>query len=262
MAVYSLSTRQTAHGETIMRVVRERGLIDKAAEYGIACSGAEASLTNWANAGTSTHTAKGGQIDGRQLNDAERAETAKSLNSPYSDGTPPWGDNLDSCGLFAQRWIEGWCGGDVMAIMTPDISTGDFLNHLEWVDGWETMPPGDVIREVQGYYDDIYTDWLDTAQAFVAARPGGSVPPGPEPAPEIPKKALIVKRENGVVDWAWTDDLSFMLRIPSQNYYLNLQFAGTITVEYGTAESCDTGFIDWMKGQVAGAGGQIFEPAQ
>jgi hypothetical protein len=72
---------------------------------------------------------------------------------------------------------------------------------------------------------------------------------------------LIVKRADGV-DWAWSDDMSFMLKIPTQNYYLNLQFAGVINVEHGTAEPADGGFIEWYKGQVLGRGGTVFEPAQ
>ena len=180
MTVYNLSAKQKGHASTILGIARKRGLPDKAGEYGIACSGAEASLINWANAGTSTHVAKGGKISGRQLNDAERAETRKSLGSPSSDGTPPWGDNLDSCGLFAQRWIEGW--GNVMDIMKPDYSTGKFLDALIRVNGWEQMAPGDVIKKVQGYYSDIYTDWLDTAQAYVRANPRPGQPPTPPTA--------------------------------------------------------------------------------
>lgn len=167
MAVFKLSDRQLGNAQTILEVVCGRKLPKKAAEYAIACAGAEASITNWANAGTSTHTAKGGKISGRQLNDAERAETRKSLNSPYSQGVPPWGDNLDSCGLFAQRWIEGW--GNVMDIMVPTYSTGKFLDGLVKVPNWETRPAGEVIKQVQGYYADVYTDWLDTAVWYVGS---------------------------------------------------------------------------------------------
>jgi len=53
-----------------------------------------------------------------------------------------------------------------------------------------------------------------------------------------------------------------MIRIPTEDYYKNLQFAGVIDVAHGAAPTCDTGFVNWFKGQVIGAGGTVFEPQQ
>ena len=102
-----------------------------------------------------------------------------------------------------------------------------------------------------------------TAKARACGLGGGSAPPSPEIPPlEGVTMPLIVKRQNGVVDWAWDDAMRVMIRIPSQNYDSNLQFAGVIDTGHGAAESCDDGFIDWFKGQVLGAGGTVYEPAE
>jgi hypothetical protein len=90
---------------------------------------------------------------------------------------------------------------------------------------------------------------------------------GPGPLPPLPPlegltMPLIVKRENGAVDWAWDDAMRVMIRIPTENYYRNLEYAGVIDTAHTTAPSCDTPFIDWFKGQVLGAGGTVYEPAQ
>lgn len=132
-----------------------------AAVYAIACSGAEASLTNWENGGTSTLV---GKVEGRQLNDAERAVARRSLG--LGDGVPPWGDNLDSMGLFAQRPMTGW--GTPEQIMVPEYAAGKFLERLAKVPDWKSLDPAVVIAKVQGYYDPgIYTKWLETAMAVV-----------------------------------------------------------------------------------------------
>jgi len=96
--------------------------------------------------------------------------------------------------------------------------------------------------------------------AEVAASLGGSVPPIIPPLPEGLSMPLIVKRENGAVDWAWDDAMRILIRIPTADYYANLQFAEVIDVDHGTAPECDSAFIDWYKGQVIGAGGTVFEP--
>ena len=88
---------------------------------------------------------------------------------------------------------------------------------------------------------------------------------GPAPIPPDPEEinmALIVKRENGYIDWAWSDDMRLMIRIPNEDYYKNLQFAGVIDTGHGEADACDSGFISRFKGVVRDAGGIVYEPAQ
>jgi hypothetical protein len=129
-----------------------------------------------------------------------------------------------------------------------------------------------ILDEVQGGvdwlegYDEMHFEIAvsaSTLAGIAATLPsgGGPIPPVDPPIPPGVTLPLIVKRADGV-DWAWSDDMSFMLKIPTQNYYLNLQFAGVINVEHGTAEPADGGFIEWYKGQVLGRGGTVFEPAQ
>ena len=164
MTVWQLSPKQLGYVQLITRLAVDNGLGRQGAVYAVACSGAEASLMNWENWGRSTHVARGGRINGRQLNAAERRMCLRSKG--LGDGAPDWGDNLDSMGLFAQRPTEGW--GDPEQIMQPQLATKAFLGRLAAVKGWATMPAAEVIRRVQGYHSDIYTDWLATADAVVS----------------------------------------------------------------------------------------------
>ena len=119
---------------------------------------------------------------------------------------------------------------------------------------------GDYTGTPDEMHFEIIVDANQLAQ--VAALLGDSVPPGPIPPLEGINMPLIVKRENGVVDWAWDDTMRVMIRVPTENYYKNLQFAGVIDTDHGAADACDSGFIEWFKGQVLGAGGTVYEPAQ
>lgn len=160
--VYPLSTRQRDYARRILQVGRGQFgelLGPNAAVLAIACSGAEASLTNWENSGSSTLTPKGG----RALTDADRATARQSLG--LGDGVPPWGDNLDSMGLFAQRPMMGW--GTPAHLMNPEYAAGKFYERLAAIPDWQAQPAESVIRKVQGYYADVYTPWLATAWAFI-----------------------------------------------------------------------------------------------
>lgn len=135
----------------------------------------------------------------------------------------------------------------------------------------------DILAECQGAVqwggdytgtkDEMHFEIIVSADylAGVAASLGGSTPPSPDiPLPPLEglTMPLIVKRENGAVDWAWDDAMRILIRIPTENYYKNLQYAGVIDTDHGAAESCDTPFIEWFKGTVLGAGGTVFEPSQ
>lgn len=128
------------------------------------------------------------------------------------------------------------------------------INHFEWTNRKIDMSAGGGANS-GGWAGDELRRRVDARMS------GTTVPPEPPDLTGV-NVPLIVKRENGVVDWAWDDAMRVMIRIPSQNYYLNLQFAGVIDVGHGAADACDSGFIDWFKGQVLGAGGTVYEPAQ
>lgn len=160
MPVYNLSLKQIGYVKMMVTEASKRGLPRLAAVYAVACSGAEASLMNWENNGTSTHV---GRAEGRQLNYAERVVARQSRG--LGDGVPSWGDNLDSMGLFAQRPMSGW--GTPAQIMRPTYSINAFFDELVKVKDWETLPAAKVIKKVQGYHSDVYTDWLATAEKYV-----------------------------------------------------------------------------------------------
>ena len=124
------------------------------------------------------------------------------------------------------------------------------INHSEFTDRKIDMSAGGGINS---------GGWAgDELRRRVAARmTGGTIPPM-----EGVPMPLVVKRENGSVDWAWSTDLSVMIRIPTENFYKNLQFAGVIETDHGAAEPCDSEFVSWFRGQVLGAGGTVYEPAQ
>lgn len=124
-----------------------------------------------------------------------------------------------------------------------------------------------ILTEVQGAvswlqgYDEMHFEM--TVDAGTLADVAASLPAGggtPSPIPEGLPVALIVRRSNGV-DYGWTDDLSFFIRIPSQAYYGNLSAVIDMPA-HGTAPDCENGVTMWYRGQVAGAGGRVYEPAQ
>lgn len=132
----------------------------------------------------------------------------------------------------------------------------------------------DILAECRGavQWGGDYTGTVDemhfeiivpaTTLAQVAALLGDAVPPGPTP-PLPPLEGatmpLICRRADGV-DYAWSDTLSVLVRIPTMDYYNLLLSAEVIDVDHGAAEPCGTDLVDWLKGQVVGAGGVVFEP--
>lgn len=162
--VFPLTDRQRVYAEMIKNETVVRGLVPLAAQYAIAAAGAESSLTNWENWGTSTLV---GKEEGRPLSDAERAVALRSKglgDGPYRVNSAVV-DNLDSMGLFAQRPSKGW--GAPEQIMQPRYAIGKFLDRLVTVTDWSTRPASEVIARVQGYYNpEVYANWLTTAAAL------------------------------------------------------------------------------------------------
>jgi D-alanyl-D-alanine carboxypeptidase len=122
---------------------------------------------------------------------------------------------------------------------------------------------GDYTGTVDEMHFEIIVD-AGTLAGIAAGLPaGGGPPPTPDTLPPLDgvTMPLIVKRADGV-DYAWADNLSLLVRIPTESYYVNLQAAGVISVDHGAAEAVGADLVDWLKGQVAGAGGIVFEPPQ
>ena len=95
------------------------------------------------------------------------------------------------------------------------------------------------------------------------------LPPAPQPKPpieELADMALICRRaqeqdiEGRWVDYAWDDALRVFLRIPTQQYYENLRYAGVIEPKHGEAKTENWDLVSWIRGQVAAAGGRVYEP--
>lgn len=112
-----------------------------------------------------------------------------------------------------------------------------------------------------GTLDEMHFEIIvDATYLHQVAQSIGGITPAPEPEPEDIPMALTVIRNAGV-DYAYAEDMSFFMRIPSDNYYSNLNYLGVITTPHGDArDSGDQGIIDWLQGQVAAAGGRVFMP--
>lgn len=159
--VYKISDKQREYVHTFELVAAASGLPLLATRLAVACSGVESSLMNWENAGTST---KISLSTGKQITQAEREVARRSLG--LGDSTPPWGDNLDSMGLFAQRPSQGW--GTPEQLMIPAYAVGKFYQSLVRIHNWDTLPPEVILAMVQGYPNpEIYKEWLPTAWAVV-----------------------------------------------------------------------------------------------
>jgi hypothetical protein len=66
----------------------------------------------------------------------------------------------------------------------------------------------------------------------------------------------------GGIDYGYADDLSFFMRIPTEDFYKNLQFLNVVTVDHGKARGVDQNIVDWTRGVVASSGGRVYEPAE
>jgi hypothetical protein len=150
------------------------------------------------------------------------------------DSTPWPGPMLDTMVAInaAEALVFGWTAARA-------------INHAEWTNRKIDMSAGGGVNS---------GGWAgDELRRRVAARMTGQLPK------DIPMP-LIVKRANGT-DYGWTDDLGFYLRIPSVDYYANLSAVIELP-PHGQADPVDQALVDWYRGQVAAAGGRIFEPAQ
>jgi len=125
-------TAQERNATIVTGAALGRGLGPVGAAIGIAVALAESTLFNYANDGTSTLV---GSAEGRQLNDSERAVARQSLAFPHDKV----GNNLDSIGLFQQRPMTGW--GAPAQLIDPATAAGLFLDRLQRVPGWQSLPP-------------------------------------------------------------------------------------------------------------------------
>ena len=146
----------------------------------------------------------------------------------------------------------------------PNGSRGTFSNE-------QVATIYDILAEVGGavQWGGDYTGTVDEMHFEIIVDAGylsqvakslPGVDPTPDPIPEVPVGALVRRSEG--IDYLYTDDMSFFLRIPSEGYYTNLQAAGVITVGHGQADEVPADIIRWYRDSVAGAGGRVYEPAE
>ena len=137
--VAGLDQTQMNHAKTIVDTVHAMHLPTKAAVIAVATSMQETNLYNLANTG---------------LPESE---------SLPNDGT---GYDHDSVGLFQQRPASGW--GSVDELMDPATSAKKFLQALQQVPGWQSMPVTEAAQTVQGSaFPDAYAKHQDTAETVV-----------------------------------------------------------------------------------------------
>lgn len=166
-AAPGINITQTGHAWTILQVARKDGMGERAAQIAISVALAESTLLNIPNAGTSQ--LRGWFSDGRRhLTDAERATARESLQ--YPNDSNPFGDNLDSIGLFQQRPSTGW--GNPKDLITPAIATEKFLQRLRTIPDWNTtVTPwraGQAVQQSPSSDGGIYERTYRQAQTIVA----------------------------------------------------------------------------------------------
>lgn len=87
----------------------------------------------------------------------------------------------------------------------------------------------------------------------------GSAPIDPLPPEEITVPLTVVRAAG--VDYGYdADAMSLFIRIPTQSYYNNLEYLDIIKVGHGSAKPVEQNIVDWLRGQVAGSGGRVYEP--
>jgi hypothetical protein len=83
------------------------------------------------------------------------------LNIDHGDAAGP-----DSRGLFQQR-LQFY--GDI-DVMDPASATRAFLDRLDTVSGWQSMPPAKAIQSVQrAAHPEMYAAWVGPAQGWADA---------------------------------------------------------------------------------------------
>jgi hypothetical protein len=90
-------------------------------------------------------------------------QESKMHNLPYGD--------RDSVGLFQQRPSQGW--GTPAQLLTPSYAAAAFYQHLEKVNGWESLPVAEAAQDVQHSADGSgYEAWVEEARAIARALTG------------------------------------------------------------------------------------------
>lgn len=88
---------------------------------------------------------------------------------------------------------------------------------------------------------------------------------GPAPLPPEPEgivMPLTVVRSPDGIDYAFAEDMSVFVRIPTLGYYNNLTYCGVIDTPHGDGLKWEQNIIDWLRGQVAASGGRVHEPSE
>lgn len=119
---------------------------------------------------------------------------------------------------------------------------------------------GDYSGTTDEMHFEIIVD-ADYLHSVAVNLPAGGVPAPIPPDPEEMKMPLIVKRVDGV-DFAYADDMSYLIKIPTASYYANLQFFGIIDVDHGAAEGADQAGYNWLRDEIRKSGGRVYESAE
>jgi hypothetical protein len=83
------------------------------------------------------------------------------------------GGDRDSVGLFQQRPSQGW--GTPQQLSDPRYAAGKFYDHLQQVDGWQTMSVTDAAQAVQHSADaSAYAQWEDESRTLALALVGST----------------------------------------------------------------------------------------
>jgi len=131
----------------------------------------------------------------------------------------------------------------------------------------------DILAEVSGsvQWGGDYAGTVDEmhfeiiVNSSTLAKVAATLPTNPNPNPPIPPEDFPVSLEvmrAGGIDYGYADDLSFFMRIPTEDFYKNLQFLNVVTVDHGKARGVDQNIVDWTRGVVASSGGRVYEPAE
>jgi D-alanyl-D-alanine carboxypeptidase len=118
----------------------------------------------------------------------------------------------------------------------------------------------DYTGTIDGMHFEIIVD-ADYLAEIAASLPDG-VDPAPAPEPEdIPMSLSILRGPDGV-DYGYTEDMSFFMRIPTEAYYNNLAYCGIIQTPHGQGLASEQNIVDWLRDEVGKAGGRVYMNAE
>jgi murein DD-endopeptidase MepM/ murein hydrolase activator NlpD len=170
---------QLVNAAQIVTATAQAGMDRKAAVLAVMAAMQESGLRNLANRGQFQRPPTSRVMTETQWQ-AARAVAMLSLEYP-NDGAAA-GD-WDSIGLFQGRPSTGWGGPgsppeQVRNLLNPAYTAARFLDALDEVEGWETMPATLAIQRVQrSAYPNAYASHEQAAELVVQALQGVQLDP-------------------------------------------------------------------------------------